>query len=423
MIKLLTAVDARVGGNLLFMFLMVVGASLSLIRGFGAAVILSAAEFGLYALLVAVAAFVSSIAGFGKIEETRKLFPRMAVDGHGGEIAAMADRLAGLVATRLALIGMPLCIASILLLSSTWALAIFATLLLILGVAWNTILASALRAGPNLNVMGISTAARAMVTIVLALAGAHKFGFAGAVGGEAAGALLGAVLMRHFQRKAVFPKRQHSELLENAGKAFSISGIYFFIGALATAAPIYLGRVLVGIGYSDHILGMYSFLGLLVSSVLTVLGISDQITGPRFIKEQRSGDARQNRKKLLRSVIYINIVLVIIICGAFFSTILIERFSYFKVKYNIEMNVILPITLYCIFQITSTIDWFLQAHDQEYFVAIAAVSHMIVFLILSIIVIATGIPVIWILWVHTIAKGIQLAIQFIAAIEKTSTTE
>lgn len=411
MIRILRAVDCRLGGNLLFMFLMAVGAGLSLVRGFGAAVILPAAEFGLYALLVAVAAFVSSIAGFGKIEETRKLFPRMAVDGHGADISRMADRLALLVALRLTLIAVPLCIASIMLLSPAWTAAIFATLLLIFGVAWGTILASALRAGPNLNRMGISAAMRAAVTIILAFAGAYEFGFSGAVCGEAAGAIFGAILMRHYLRKSIFLETFTSETSAGNEKMLSISGIYFFIGSLATAAPIYLGRFLVGVGYSDNILGAYSFLGLLVSSILTVLGISDQMTGPRFVKSERFGSSKNDQISFLRKIILSNVAIIIAICASFFAIIFIPQFPYFREKYQIQIDVVLPLTFYCIFQITTTLDWFLQAHDRENLTAIAAVIHMLIFLVASLIAVAFGVSIIWILWTHAIAKGIQLLMQ------------
>ena len=413
MIRILRAVDSRLGGNLLFMILMAFGAVLSLARGFGAAVILPAAEFGLYALLVAVAAFVSSIAGFGKIEETRKLFPRMAVDGHGADIAPMADRLALLVGLRLTLIATPLCFAGTFLLSHAWAAAIFATFLLIFGVAWSTILASALRASSNLNVMGLSAAARAIITIVLALAGSYEFGFAGGVSGEAAGALIGSIIMRHFLKKKVFSNAHRSDALRVAEKAFSMTGILFFIGALATAAPIYLGRVLVGIGYSDEILGLYSFLGLLTSTVLTILGTFDQIIGPKFVKSERNNESIISRFQYFKKMIFINILIIFLTCALFFSIIFIDEFSYFKDKYKISGNVILPLILYCIFQVTSTVDWFLQAHDREASVAIAAVVQMVIFLVFCIVVITFGMPLVWVFWAHAIAKGSQLLIQYV----------
>ena len=320
MIRILRAVDSRLGGNLLFMFLMAVGAGLSLVRGFGAAVILPAAEFGLYALLVAVAAFVSSIAGFGKIEETRKLFPRMAVDGHGADIALMADRLALLVALRLTLIAVPLCFASTILLSLGWAAAIFATLVLIFGNAWCSILASALRAGPNLTQMGISTTVRAALTIIVTCIGAFQFGFSGAVFGEAFGAMIGGLLMRYYLAATVFEKKSTPSTLENH-KKISIAGIYVFIGSLAIAAPIYLGRSIVAVGYSDDVLATYSFLGLLVTSIIAILGISDQMTGPKFVKSQHFSIDRNQQLGFLRKILISNMVVILISCTIFFIII------------------------------------------------------------------------------------------------------
>jgi O-antigen/teichoic acid export membrane protein len=393
------------------MFLMGAGAVLSLARGFGAAIILPATEFGLYALLVAVAAFANSLAGFGKIEESRKLFPRLAIDGHGRDIIKMADRLTGLVAIRLLIIAVPVIIASLLLLPTTWTIALFAALLLIFGIAWASILASALRAGTDLTALGIGNAARAALTIVLCLVGAQVFGFSGALCGEAVGAILGSAFMRFMLSKIQFPNVVVSPPFEGGNNKISKDGIYIFIASFAAAVPIYLGRSIVGAAYSDLDLGTYSFLMLVVTSVSVLMGISDQITGPKFIKFQHKGDSNREQLLFFRKVLFINVILTIAVCLVFFVLIFCPQIPYFAQKYGVHALHILPIVFYCIFQITTTVEWFLLAKNDERRIVNAAIIHLAFFLSGSVVAAGLGFSIIAILWVHAAAKLIQLLVQ------------
>lgn len=396
--------------NLIYLSLMGTGAAISLFRGFAVAAILTAPDFGLYALLVAVAVFLSPVGGAGKIEETRKRFPRMGVDGHGVEIVRQSDDLTWLVGKRIAVGGVVLAPFA-LLWSQGEAALVLPCALIVFGNGWCTILASALRSGKSLVGMGTATATRALVTLGVVIMAGHFFGLSGAMWGEAASSILGGFIMRVLLARQEWPLGKAEVDVQRFDRKVSWNGLRIFFGYIAVAMPIYLGRSFVGLNFSPMQLGAYSFLMLIVNAVVTGLGITDQIFGPHFIRTQREGTPFRDHVRGMLQIVGILAAVIIIALILLFLLFSHGPLRFFVTKYQLSTAFYPPIILYSSIQMTTTLDWFLLAHDRERQLLRSSAVFLASFALICAWTYLRGATLLEFLWLQTLAKALHFLIE------------
>ncbi|HEV7233524.1 MAG TPA: hypothetical protein VGN36_04710, partial [Sphingorhabdus sp.] len=254
---------------------MALSAALGFGKALGIAALLTADDFGRYSVLIAIALFLSPLPGLGLIEETRKLFPRMFVDGKIAEMAYRADRIAGVVGLRTAALGL-LGAAIFLLAGYELAAVIAASLTLVaFGASWCSIMASALRAGTSPILLGAASFARAALTIPITLLAAHEYGLLGVLAGEALAAVAGGAIMRFAFRWR--PQSEPIEQLPVVEAKASRDGMLVFYGTALVSAPIYLSRSVAALSLTAAQVGTLNFLLVFVAIFQTAIAIADQV--------------------------------------------------------------------------------------------------------------------------------------------------
>lgn len=422
MIARISAAAMRRGG---YMAMMGIGAVLGILRGFVLAGILPASEFGFYAAVVAVGLFVAPLIGLGQIEGMRKRFPRLWVEGRVSEIGPISDRLLSIMAARagtiILTVGVGLLVAGL----PVWTVAVFAGGLIAFSMGGAMIMASALRAGPDLTPMAAAALVRGMASFVLATAGALAFGLNGAMAGEALGGLIGLFAARGMFARTV--KRQpsaagsgHEEgtsepaLVEAEPKAVqraSRQGLQLMFGTVAILVPIHLSRPLVGVNFGLKDLGTFAFLMLFVQSVLTVIGITDQMIGPALIRMQHSGAALTRQIRTLSLYVAGMAALIAIGIVAIFVLLTQSFLIAYAEKYAITAHLLFPISAFAILQISTPLDWMLTAHDRERHVLSASLIYLTTFTIGTAVLILMQQPMLVFLWVMAGAKAVQFVVQ------------
>lgn len=420
--RIVTAASRRGG----YMAMMGIGAVLGVLRGFVLAGILPADNFGFYAAVVAVGLFVAPLIGLGQIEEMRKRFPRLWVDGRFREITPIADRLMSIMATRAGIIVLVLGIGLLLAGHPTWALAVFAGGLVAFNQSGGAALASALRAGPDLTPMAAAALLRGISSFLLSIAGALAFGLNGAMIGEALGGLIGLFAARTMFTRMV---RRHASVIEqqdatrdipepaapaadrNRERRASRQGLQLLFGTLAISVPIYLTRPFVGVTYGLDDLGTFAFLMLFVQSVLTAVGITDQMIGPALVRMQHSGTvlARQIRTLFL----YVAGIVALVALGLGLTFVLLTQsfLADYAAKYALTAELMLPIAVFAMLQVTSSLDWMLMAHDRESQVLRASLVYLAMFAVGTLFVVLSNQSLVVFLWVLAGAKAVQFATQ------------
>ena len=149
----------------LFFLLMAGSSALALIRAFVLAGLLSREDFGRYAILIAVAMFLSSIPALGLVEESRKLFPRLFVEGRPSEIRGRADHVTRILAVRIIMVGVVATLIAWVAISPWWGAATALLMMIAFGNGWCSVMASALRAGTSTLPLGITSFLRASMTL------------------------------------------------------------------------------------------------------------------------------------------------------------------------------------------------------------------------------------------------------------------
>ncbi|WP_332818465.1 hypothetical protein [Sphingopyxis sp.] len=398
--------------NRLFFLLMAGSSALGLARAFVLAGLLTTEDFGRYAILMAIALFLSPLAGLGLIEETRKLFPRFFVDGRSAEIVGRADHVTRLVGLRIAALGAIATIALAVAGWFWWASVSAAMTLIAFGNAWSSIMASALRAGTTTLPLGVTSLLRASITLPLTVFAAVHFGLIGALWGEAIGAICGGAIMRAALRR---PSADASPAgAESHSSRASHAGMLVFLGSALVSAPFYLNRPVAALALSAAEVGTLSFLLVLVGALQTTIAICDQVVGPRLVHWQHGGMnlARQKRRFFL-----IVTALAAISLAAFVAMWIgmhVPLIAPMIDKYALTESVIVPAAVLAALNITSTADWMLQAHDRERIITIAAAGNLTAFGVLTILIIAGTVEMEAYIWGLAGAKLCQLIVQLAA---------
>lgn len=371
----------------LFFGVMGSAAVISLLRGFAVAAILPIADFGIYAIVVAIGAFSSNFLGLGRIEDTRKRFPRMFFDGEGGLVPSMADRLSLLLGAR-ALTAVALCTGL------SWLSGRLDFVISLAGcglIAFSTGLASvaisAHRATGDYGTLATSTLWRALLALALGLTGAWYGGWFYAIAGEFLGGVLGALISRSYVGKlvgstaGVFPMTPESDVTDK-------SGFLLFLSFSICAVPFYLDRLFVGHIFGATAAGTYGFLMLFVTGATVVLGIAEQQLGPEIVKlRKESGKLTDQIALALRWILPFQLLMI-----AGMAIVGVIMFygpgSFLVAKFSLKPLLIFATTLLCCVQITTTLDWILQSRDREmgalsasilYFLIVAGLAFWVVY--------------------------------------------
>jgi hypothetical protein len=392
------------------------GAALSMVRGFLVAALLAAADFGVFAIFIALVAFSSPLVGLGRIEECRKRFPRLAADGHAAEIPSIADQLMLLCTGRTAAIAAPFILIFIAIDRFETALMAFSAALLLAGTAWVGILSSALRSGETVVYLGVATLLRAVAAFLIVGAGTYAFGLKGALLGEAIAAFAAGAIMRAMVAVSL-PKvplgTVDSVVSDGALQTSGVSsgGLLLFAGWMMASVPAYLNRPVVAALYDPQIAGTFAFLGLLMAAAMTGFAITEQISGPMLVRMQHQGlSIVQQAKYLLKFIGFVEIILVVFLILMFFMINLPMNEQFFH-KYNIGIPYFLPVSLLCLLLASPKIDWIFISQDREIYSAIASMIYFLSFIASCIIAHRFGFSFAGFLWALTISKVIHIAAQ------------
>jgi O-antigen/teichoic acid export membrane protein len=399
-----------------FALAMGLGSVLGLARGFAVSSALDPGSFGIYAVTTSLGLFIGPLLGLGKIEDTRKRFPRMFVDGDVHTILKTTDRITLLVIQRAVVI-----VALVMVGAGVWGRWDVVFSVAIIGViatctAWAAVLASALRAGRELGPLAAATVLRAIIAITLVIFAARNYGLQGALVAEAVATVLSSIVMRQMlMRFTTYPANisEPPEDEQNAKSIVSRDGMFVFLGGLAATAQIYLSRPAVGFFYSPLELGTFSFLMLFLTATTTGIGICDQAYGPKFVRMQHERAPIWQQLALLARYLLIIILSVATIAIAI---MILQYFdvwpwSYYSKKYVISFGLLLPTFFLCMLQISSSIDWMLQSHNREQVLLWASVSSLLIFAFAAPVIHAFKFPFVYFLWAFCLAKGIQIMIQ------------
>lgn len=400
----------------LFFLLMGGGASLGLLRSFVVAGFLSAIDFGIYAAAVAIALFLSPFLGFGRIEETRKLYPRLFSDGRTDEIAPHAVHLVAILGLRIgALTAAGSALAWLVKDAQPWWVVVLSAGLIAFNQAGMAVLISALRAGTNTINLAIAAFARSVGSLAFAIFGAFAIGLPGALLGEGVGGLIGLVLawrMLPRTRAASSTERQKGPALSRLGR-YSPDGLRLLLGTMAISLPVYLSRPVVGAIYDLEQLGTFAFLMLFASGALAGYGIVDQLAGPSLVRMQRVGASYDQQLRRLLVVMGAAGLLMLGFLAAAFVALQHPMLEFYVAKYGLEWALISPAIIFAVLQFTSTTDWFLIANDRERAVLRAALLYVVAFGALSLVTALLKPPLEVFLWGLAMAKLCQLLVAWL----------
>lgn len=430
--RIVTAATRRGG----YMAMMGIGAVLGILRGFVLAGILPASGFGLYAAIVAVGLFLAPLIGLGQIEDMRKRFPRLWVEGRIREIGPISSRLLSIMAARAGIIVLVGGAGLLVIGQSDWAIAVFAGGLIAFSQSGAAIMASALRAGPDLTPMATAALIRGSAALLLAVAGALAFGLNGAIMGEAVGGFIGLLAAKGLFARQVRrlttsgniqpPSQNFEDAGQNTGQAekrLSKTGLQLLFGTMAASVPIYLSRPFVGLQYSLQELGTFAFLMLFVQAVVTAISITDQIIGPTLIRMRHAGASLAHQLKIMW--LYVGGMAALIAAGLAIAFVLLTQtfLNGYAAKYELSLPLMLPIGVFAMFQVALSLDWMLMAHDRERLVLNTSLTYLAAFLAGALVVFATGLPLVTFLWIMAAARILQFLLQvsYVVALPREGT--
>jgi hypothetical protein len=399
-----------------FAVIMGLAAVLSLGRGFLGAAILAAADFGLYALVIAIGAFSSSVLGFGRVEGTRKMFPRLLVDGKPAQIIRLTDEIARLLAWRTAGVALLLTAAAALLGYSTQILPLLLASVFAFAVGWSLVISSAQRAGPDLGDLASISLLRAVLALLFGVGGAVVGGWIGMVVGEIAAALASNIAARIRLGRAAggtAAAAASGPTLGTASGREAREGLLLFLAITALGLPLYLGRAYVAAVFSPFQLGQFSFVLLFVTAAVTVIGILEQRLGPQLVRMERSGSPHGHQASyLMKSTALLGGLLAL---GMGVGTLLIflEPVDYYADKYSLSLSLMIPGLLIGLGQLSTIYDWMLKSRNKEHFILAFALTYLALVAAGCVAVILLHLDLVAFLWILALAKFVQMTLQLL----------
>jgi len=346
-------------------------------RSFTLATVLPQVEFGVYATLAAAGFFVSNLLSFGLVERTYKLYPRLWADSQRDVARVQCDGTVRVLFLRF-LVCLPISAACALIANAN-VLAGLSVVSVAFGISMIGAYTSLHRATTDVYTLSFTTLARSVLSIILALFGALAFGLYGAILGEVAAAIVGALISRTCVIKLI--RRLPTTAFSNVSvvtQELGGSGRWVFFGFLAAAAPMYLDRTFVTTSFGGSVAGTYAFLSLFVVAANTAVGILAQKIGPELIQmERRGASANRLLRYALRWIMLFWFAwLVGIICAAI---LLIEGggvFGALNEKYGLNFPLFYAIAALGLVQISVLLDFILLSQDRERSLFVAAVTYL-----------------------------------------------
>lgn len=380
---------------------------MTLVRGFVLAWLLSASDFGIYALVMGVGTFSGSALGLGRIEQTNKIFPRLFIDGRSADAIREADSVARLV-FRNAVVTLA-AVAAVLLLAgrSEWLGPALAAGAVSLGVAWVAIYISLQRASGDLLMVGRANLIRALLALSLSGAGASLGPWQLSVAGEVIAACVGAWIFRHYAKRGC----RSAPLVAPLEPARDDGRYWLFGGFLLAAAPLYLDRAFILAVYGAADAGAYSFLMLFVAAAATVTTILVQKLGPQIVRMERQGTGKRAQIRLLLGWASGMIGLTAIGMAAATAALLWGPAASLGVKYGLTPALFAATAILGFTQAGALLDWILLSHDKERLVFSAAAIYMVAVAISAVLVVRLDAPMLTAIWALAGSKLLQILVQ------------
>ena len=401
---------------------MSLSSAVTLLRGFVVASILTLYDFGLYATLVAIAVFGSSLLGAGAIEATMKIFPRAWASGWGQQMCNRADQLLRLIVARSALVTVVASAVSIVAGYSDWFVMIVLGVTMATGTAAMGIYASAIRSTGNLPSLGKTTLYRTIMAFVLAIAGAYFGGGLGAICGEMIAASVGAMIARRESIRLVRTSvKQESDspemrLLLESEKG----GRWLLLGTIAVSLPMYLDRLFVAGVIGTEAAGQYGFLMLLVTGAVTVAGIVVQKVGPSLVHAQHAGASVLEQWRIAQTWL-IGMVVVVCLGTAIAWLLLIHGpLELIGQRYKLDGIYFLATAALGSLQGVVLLEWILLSRNQEVRVFLAAAGYILFITFLAVWLALIVPTVLQVLTCLIIAKMVHVALQSVLIISLPS---
>jgi O-antigen/teichoic acid export membrane protein len=388
-------------------------AAISLVRGFALASLLPIVEFGIYAIVFAIGSYCSNFLGFGKIEGTRKRFPRMYLSGAAGQVSSAADRLGALLLFRavaaLFLIGLACTFFG----RTDLIKHVTGCAMVAFGGGWSSVAISAHRSVGDYNSLAISTLCRALAALILGCVGAWYGGWYFAIVGEFFGSVIGAIISRAYVRKIAGVAR-YVDTDEMGKGSFDSGGLLMFLSFSAVAAPFYLDRLFVNQVLGANVAGTYAFLMLFVTGATVLLGIIEQQIGPEIIKLREKRVPVSGQLRFAGTWLLGMLLLVATGMGAVSIFLFFGPGQFLISKYALSPVLLAAVTFLCALQITTTLDWVLQANDNEKGVLMASLAYLLCIVIFAAIFAQLQLELTHLILALAMAKSIHIVAQFFA---------
>ena len=353
-----------------------VASAITLLRGFVVAALLPIEDFGIYAVLVAIGAFSSSLLGLGQIEGTMKAFPRAWDDGASIGVCNKADSLVKSIFGRAAFVAILCMMVCFYISKPTWIVMAFLAAGVAVATATIGIYVSILRASGDLKALGKITFFRSLIAIFLCTIGAHLAGWQGAIGGEVTAALLGGLFSRYTGLKLAQPRAisQPDSAAQSIGHL--TGGAWLLFATLAATAPFYLDRLLVATFLGNEAAGQYGFLMLFVTSASTLAGIVCQKVGPQLVKARTENIAEDESLILVAKWIFGQAGVVIVCILLAYLLMTFGPLAFYIRSYQLSGEFFITVAALAAAQGAVLLDWLLISNDRERMVFIASCAYL-----------------------------------------------
>jgi len=346
-----------------FVAAMLAGSGLTLLRMLVVAALLTTANFGTYAAVVAGAAFLGSVISFGAVEATIKAFPRLVERGQRSAMIASGRAITGTVLVR-SLAGVP--IAAIgWATGQPWVLAAGIAVVLAFGTSYTSILASMQRAAGRPNQLVGGTLLRAGGVFAAVVAAALTGSLEIVLIAEFAATVLTSLVSQWLFFSASRDPTDEQAGAEASPAGPGADGLRLFAAYTLVAGPFYLDRMFVGATLGLERAGQYAMLALLLTAATLLINTIAQRVGPDAIRLATSpgGQAAAGRLVALWCAVTSGLWLT----GMVFVALVVELDllpSDFA-RYRLDTGLLVPIAASGVLLNTGLIEFLLIALDKE----------------------------------------------------------
>lgn len=391
-------------GHLVFAAVMIGASALTFLRMTAVALLLPIADFALYATVVAAGAFLAGPLSFGRIEATIKSFPRLVADGDQGRMMVEARAIRRVAVLRALALAVPLLVVGYLS-DAAWARLAGLAMLIALGNAANSLVASMQRAVGSPSTLAGGTALRAGVTFaavsLAALGGSLMAVIAVEIASMIAAALVSEWL---FFRRA---SDKTAGAVQSA--APETSGRLIFLAFTAVAAPFYLDRFYVTTTMGEVPAAQYAVLALILLAASLLVNTIAQRAGPDAIRRIYLGLPAEALKRILGWIAAVSAIWLIGV--ACFGAILANGWLPSALeRYAIAPAHLLPLAATGVLLNTALLEFLLIGMDREREFARAAAVFLALVLIGALAVYLTRGGLLALMWSLAACRAVYAAV-------------